>query len=77
MRDIRNTSRRKTSVSVNPELLQRAGVLLHTRTVKETIERALLEVLHSRAPAAEVAALSTMEGLDLDRPTIMKGAWRR
>ena len=77
MKDIPRAARRKTSVSVNQELLEQASRLLHTVTVKETIEQALLEVLRNRARAEEVAVLHTMSGLDLGRPAVMKRAWRR
>jgi Arc/MetJ family transcription regulator len=75
-KDIHSASRRKTSVSVNQELLGQVSRLLRTSTVKETIEQALLEVLRNHARAEEVASLSSMAGLDLARPNVMKRAWR-
>lgn len=76
MGDIHRSARRKTSVSVNQELLARASKILDTHTVKATIEQALLEVLRNRARSEEVAALRSMADLDLDRPSVMKRAWR-
>lgn len=76
MGDINRTGRRKTSVSVDERLLARAGEILGTRTVKATIEHALLDVLRHRARAEEIAALGSMSDLDLDRPSVMKRAWR-
>jgi Arc/MetJ family transcription regulator len=76
MKDIRNSVRRKTSVSVNSDLLDQASQILHTNTVRETIEQALIEVLRTRARAEEVRALREMSGLDLDQPAVMKQAWR-
>jgi hypothetical protein len=77
MKDIPEDGRKKTSVSVNLELLERVSRLLHTKSVKDTIEQALLEVLKSRARTEEVAALRSMTGMDLNRPQVMKKAWRR
>jgi hypothetical protein len=61
---------------VNSDLLDQASQILHTNTVRETIEQALIEVLRTRARAEEVRALREMSGLDLDQPAVMKQAWR-
>jgi Arc/MetJ family transcription regulator len=66
----------KTSVAIDTELLERAKKLLGASTVRETIHLALLEVLRSRAREDEVAALSTMKGLDLGDREVMARAWR-
>lgn len=68
---------RKTSVRIDEELLSAAREALGTDTIRETIDRALREVLRARARAAEVRALATMEGLDLADADVMAGAWRR
>jgi Arc/MetJ family transcription regulator len=67
---------RKTSVAIDTDLFERARQALGTSTVRETIHKAFLEVLKSRARLDEVAALSVMEGLDLADPDVMSGAWR-
>ena len=67
---------RKTSVEINEELLSAARQVLSTSTIKDTIEEALREVVRARARREEVAALSTMEGMDLADPVVMSGAWR-
>ena len=69
-------STRKTSVEINDELLRAVKQALATTTVKETIEKAFLEILRARARREEVEALSTMSGMDLADPEIMAGAWR-
>ncbi len=69
-------SLRKTSVEINEDLLTAVKQILATTTVKETIERAFLEVLRTKARREEVEALSTMSGMDLADPEIMAGAWR-
>lgn len=67
---------RKTSVEINEELLEAVRRILATTTLKETIEEAFREVVRAQARREEVEALSRMEGMDLDQPEIMKGAWR-
>lgn len=70
-------STRKTSVEINEELLARAQRILATSTVRETVEKAFREVVRREAQRQEISALTTMEGMDLDDPTIMEKAWRR
>ena len=70
-------SSRKTSVVIDSELLERAKDLLGASTIKETIDRALLEVVRNQARMEEVAALSNMRGLDLADSEVMAGAWRQ
>ncbi len=67
---------RKTSVEINDDLLRAVKQVLATKTVKETIEKAFLEILRVQARREEVEALSTMSGMDLSDPEIMAGAWR-
>lgn len=66
----------KTSLAIDKDLLDAARKVLATDTIRDTVERALLEVLRASARRAEVVALSTMEGMDLDNAEIMAGAWR-
>jgi len=68
---------RKTSVEINEELLESVRRILETSTVKETVERAFLEIVRREARREEVETLRTMRGLDLDDPEIMAGAWRK
>ena len=67
---------RKTSVELDNELFDEARRILKTKTVRETVERAFRDVVEREAQRQEVEALSTMDGLDLDDPEIMKRAWR-
>jgi Arc/MetJ family transcription regulator len=69
-------SSRKTSVLIDEELLAAAKTVLNTKTVKDTIERALQEVLRARARAEEVEALSLQRGMDLNDDELMSRAWR-
>lgn len=68
--------RYKTSIEIDPALADRVREVLGTVTLKDTVEEAFLEVLREQARRAEVVALERMEGLDLDDPAVMSGAWR-
>ncbi len=67
---------RKTSVEINEELLETVREILATRTIKATIDEAFREVIRAQARREEVLALSSMQGMDLDRPEVMEKAWR-
>ncbi|HTQ81168.1 MAG TPA: type II toxin-antitoxin system VapB family antitoxin [Thermoanaerobaculia bacterium] len=67
---------RKTSVEINEDLLAAVQQVLATSTIKETIEEAFREILRAEARREEVAALSTMRGMDLADAAVMSGAWR-
>ncbi len=69
-------SLRKTSVEINEELLAAVKRILATKTVKETIEKAFIEILRAKARREEVEALSAMSGMDLADSEIMARAWR-
>lgn len=69
-------STRKTSVVIDEELLAAVQSVLETKTVKDTIEQAFLEVLRARAREEEVEALSSLRGMDLDDDAVMSKAWR-
>lgn len=66
---------RKTSVEINESLLAAVKRVLATKTVRETIEKAFLEILRAQARREEVEALAG--GTDLADPEIMARAWRR
>ena len=68
---------RKTSVTIDEDLLAAVQEALDTKTVKDTIEQAFLEILRARARQEEVEALSTMSGMDLNDDQVMSKAWRQ
>ena len=70
-------ARRKTSVAIDEDLLAAVPELLQNRTVKDTIEQAFLELLRVKARKEEVAALSTMSGMELDADRVMSRVWRQ
>ncbi len=67
----------KTSVAIDEDLLAAVQEVLETRTVKDTIEQAFLEILRARARQEEVEVLSTLSGMDLDDDQVMSKAWRK
>ena len=66
---------RKTTVMLDEELLKEASEILGTKGVKQTVERSLQEVVTLRARLRFLDQLSRMDGLDLDKPEIMRRAW--
>ncbi len=68
---------RETSVAIDEDLLATVKQILDTETVKDTIEKAFLEVLRTQARREEVAALARMEGSQLADHEVMSRAWRR
>ena len=66
---------RKTSVAIDEDLLERAKEVLETDTIRDTIHAALIEATRAYARRAEARALLEMEGLELDDPKVMRGAW--
>ena len=67
---------RKTSVVVDDRLLEQVRSLLGTASIRDTIDRALREIVRIEARRQEIAALSEMDGLDLANAEVMVGAWR-
>ena len=67
---------RKTSVDVDDRLLEEVRDVLGTSPIKETIDRALREVMRAEARRREIRALAVMDGLDLAAEQVMAKAWR-
>jgi len=70
-------ARHKTVVEIDTEKLKAAGRALGTRTVTETVEASLDEVVKREAGRKLIEILDTPGMLELDNPDVMKGAWRR
>ena len=66
----------RTTLVLDERKLKKARRLLGTKGIKDTIERALDEVIAYDERRRAVDQLRTMEGLDLDDPEIMARAWR-
>jgi len=56
--------------------LRRARKVLGTKGIRDTIDRALDEVLAVDARRRLIERLRTMKGLDLDNAEVMGKAWR-
>ena len=67
---------KKTSVVIDDSLLEQVQDLLGTRSIRDTIDTALREIVRNEARRQEIAALSEMDGLDLANEEIMARAWR-
>ncbi|MBC8365372.1 MAG: hypothetical protein H8E59_10260 [Actinobacteria bacterium] len=66
----------KRLVSVDDDLLAEAREILGSPTMKDTVNDVLKLVSDMEVWRRHTIRLSTMEGLDLHDPEIMKGAWR-
>jgi Arc/MetJ family transcription regulator len=68
----------KTMVDIDPALLAAARTELGARTNKETVNRALAEIVAMAARRRLVAQLCSGDGLDLSDPDAGRSeAWRR
>ena len=68
--------RRKTSFEVDFHKVESAKEILGTRTLTDTVDGALDEVIKLRLRQQLVEMLFTPGCLDLDNPEVMSGAWR-
>lgn len=66
----------KTTVDVNDEKVEEVKAVLGTRTLRDTIDRALDTVLTVSARQRLIERLRRMDGLELDDPAVMDTAWR-
>jgi Arc/MetJ family transcription regulator len=66
----------KKLVDIDEGNLARAAQILETTTMKDTVNRALVEVIELSARRAHAQRLARMEDLDLADETVMGEAWR-
>ncbi|HEX8690411.1 MAG TPA: hypothetical protein VF729_09245 [Solirubrobacterales bacterium] len=69
-------TRRKTSFEIDTAKVAAAKEVLGTRTLTDTVDAALSEVVKSRQRKVLVDLLFRPGALDLDDPDVMSGAWR-
>ncbi len=74
--DVSTTTRRKTSFEVDVAKVAAAKEILGTKTLTDTVNAALSEVVALRARKALVELLYTPGALALDDAEVMVGAWR-
>jgi Arc/MetJ family transcription regulator len=67
---------KKTTLDIDETLVEKASQVLGTRGIKATVDRALREAIAAEARRQVVAQLATMDGLELDDPTVREQAWR-
>jgi Arc/MetJ family transcription regulator len=67
---------RKTSVTVDEELIARASAVLGTRSLRETIQRSLEEVVAQDLRQRHIERLKRGEFDDLSDRAVMAAAWR-
>lgn len=65
----------KRLIDIDDDLLARAREVLGTTTMKETVNAALSEIARAEGLRRLAERFRTMEGLDLDNPEVMRGAW--
>ncbi len=68
--------RRKTSFQIDTAKVQAAKEVLGTKTLTDTVDVALSEVVKLRQRRDLLELLSTPGALELDNPDVMAGAWR-
>jgi Arc/MetJ family transcription regulator len=66
----------KTTLVIDDAKLERARELLGTKGIRETIDRALDEVIALDMRRRFADRLRAMDGLDLDDSDVMDQAWR-
>jgi hypothetical protein len=69
-------TRRKTSFEVDPAKVDAAKEVLGTKTLTDTVDAALSEVVKLRQRKALVEVLFRPGALELDDQDAMSGAWR-
>lgn len=67
---------RKTTLVINDEILAQARAILGTHGLKDTIDRALEQVVIQDSRRALLSRLAALEGLDLADDEVMRQAWR-
>jgi Arc/MetJ family transcription regulator len=71
-----STKTRITTLEIDEAKLAAVKTALGTSTLRETVDRSFDAVLVRAARQADIERLRTMEGLDLDKATVMRDAWR-
>jgi hypothetical protein len=73
---VATAARRKTSFEVDFDKVESAKEILGTRTLTDTVDAALDEVIKLQQRRCLVEMLFTPGQLQLDDPDVMAGAWR-
>ena len=63
-------------MDIDDELLNEASSALGASTMKEAVNRSLEAVVLAARRRRHADRLESMQGIDLDKPRVMSGAWR-
>ena len=66
----------KMTLEVDDAKVEMVNSILRTKTLRETVDRALDAVLVQAARRSTIERLRSMNGLDLDKPEVLDTAWR-
>jgi len=69
-------ARRKTSFEIDTVKVAAAKDILGTKTLTDTVDAALSEVVKLRQREKLLELLDTPGAFELDNPEVMRGAWR-
>jgi Arc/MetJ family transcription regulator len=69
-------AKRKTSFEVDTEKIDVAKEILGTKTLTETVDAALEEIVKRRQRLELLDLLADPEKFDLNDPEVMRSAWR-
>lgn len=67
---------RVTTLAIDERKYTEVKAVLGTSTLKDTVDRSFDEVLVRAARTRSIERLRNMEGIDLDKRSVMKKAWR-
>ena len=67
---------RKTTLTIDEDVVAQVRAILGTEGIKETVDAALREILVAEARRRDSERMRAMRGLDLDDPEVMARAWR-
>jgi Arc/MetJ family transcription regulator len=70
-------AKQKTSFEIDTEKLKAAKEILGMRTMTETVDAALDEVVKRQQRRELLDLLFDSDQLELDNPEVMRAAWRR
>lgn len=71
-----SASKRKTSFEIDQAKVEAAREVLGTKTLTDTVDAALSEVVKLRQRKTLLELLFRPGALELDDPEVMSGAWR-
>jgi hypothetical protein len=73
---VSTVTKHKTSFEIDTVKVAAAKDILGTKTLTDTVDAALSEVVKLRQRQDLLQLLSTTGALELDNPTVMANAWR-